>query len=98
MNEKEMKEKYSKELHLKCVRPFCLNQCEIPNDLKLCIRCFKELEELVGLRAIYDFSGKTPKVKMSIKEAIETLLMDAEDAILTLRDKKSSGSNSRKKW
>lgn len=43
MNDKEMKEKYSKELHLKCVRPFCLNQCEIPNDLKLCIRCFKEL-------------------------------------------------------
>lgn len=97
MNEQKMKERQREWMHTMCIKPFCHNRWEIPNDLKLCIKCFKELEEIVGLNDIYDYSGKTPKVKMLIKEALQTLLAEYEDVIPTLKNEKVKGSNSQKR-
>jgi hypothetical protein len=60
-----------------CVNPFCLNY-KLPDELGLCNECYNELARIIGQRKIYDYSGKKPKLLITIKEALEKLIANGK--------------------
>jgi len=70
MNYENYVKKNYKEL---CVNPFCLN-LRLPDELGLCNDCFHHLTKVTGNREIYDYSGKKPELKITLKEALEKLI------------------------
>ncbi len=67
-------EKYMKKNYTNlCVNPFCFN-FKLPDELGLCNVCFNNLIQIVGYHNIYDYSGKKPELKLTLKEALERLI------------------------
>jgi hypothetical protein len=64
-----------------CIKPFCISD-KLPDQLGLCCNCLKELEEMIGMREIYDYSGQTPKLKITTKEAIELLIQNKKGSLI----------------
>lgn len=64
-----------------CIKPFCVSD-KIPGELGLCCNCFKELEEMIGMRQIYDYTGLVPKLKITTKEAIELLIQNKKGSMI----------------
>ena len=60
-----------------CVNPFCLNY-KLPDELGLCNECFNNLTQIIGSKRVYDYSGKKPKLLITVKEALEKLIIDGK--------------------
>lgn len=80
-----MSHKIFREIHLhkhqctddKCIRPFCYCKGNTPKELRLCGGCFNDLAKIVGgANNIYNYKTTPPTLKITIKEALELLLVN----------------------
>lgn len=61
----------------KCIRPFCYCLGNTPKELRLCGGCFNDLVKIMGgANNIYDYKSSPPKLKMTMKQAMELLLVN----------------------
>lgn len=78
----ELYTKYGYKPQNLCIKPFCYSD-KLPGQLGLCCDCLKDLEEMLGMREIYDYTGQIPKLKITPKEAIELIIQYHKGGYIT---------------
>jgi hypothetical protein len=78
----ELYTKYGYKPQNLCIKPFCFSE-KIPGQLGLCCDCTKDLQDLLGMKEIFDYTGLTPTLKITPKEAVELLIQYHKGSFIT---------------